>query len=203
MAPSATAKAPFLFLGGDLALDFVNTLVVDGAREPVDLASTPAELTAWVAASGLGAEYGVPAAIAPTVHATALALRRALKAGFDALAAGVPIPDEALASLNAVLRVGPGMELHRMGDEDLRLRPAVDLAADPTPLPWLLADAGARLLVGDRARLLRRCANHDACVLLFLDTSRSHTRRWCSMELCGNRSKVAAHGARSRGRKPQ
>jgi predicted RNA-binding Zn ribbon-like protein len=49
--------------------------------------------------------------------------------------------------------------------------------------------------------LLRRCANHDTCVLMFLDTSRSHTRRWCSMELCGNRSKVAAHDARSRGRK--
>jgi predicted RNA-binding Zn ribbon-like protein len=35
-------------------------------------------------------------------------------------------------------------------------------------------------------------------VLLFLDTSRSHTRRWCSMEQCGNRSKVAAFNARSR-----
>ena len=192
-----TAEHPFVFLGGDVALDLVNTVLVDGGRR-VDRASTPAELTTWVAASGLGREFGAPDAIAPTVHATTIALRRALKAAFDALVAGQPIPDESLASMNAVLQTGPGTELRRDGDDGLRLRPAVDLAADATPLPWLLADAGARLLAGDRARLLRRCANHDTCVLMFLDTSRSHTRRWCSMDLCGNRSKVAAHGARAR-----
>ncbi|MCD2195394.1 CGNR zinc finger domain-containing protein [Actinomycetospora endophytica] len=190
---------PFVFLGGDVALDFVNTVLVDGGA-PVDRLPAPADLAGWVAASGLGEEFGVPDRIAPTVHATAIALRGALKAGFDAVVTGEPVPDEAVASLNAVLRTGPGSELRGLPGDDLRLRPAVDLTADATALPWLLADAGARLLVGDRARLLRRCANHDTCVLMFLDTSRSHTRRWCSMDLCGNRSKVAAHGARARRR---
>ena len=76
----------------------------------------------------------------------------------------------------------------------------VDLGRDATPVPWLLADAAADLMAGDGMPRLRRCANHGMCVLLFLDTSRSHTRRWCSMELCGNRSKVAAHSARARQR---
>jgi predicted RNA-binding Zn ribbon-like protein len=188
---------PFLFLGGELAVDFVNTVVVDDGAV-VDLASTPAELAAWVTASGLGAGYGEPEGIAPTVHAVAIELRRALTACFGALAAGEELPDAALASVNAVLRSGPGSELRRDAAGGLRLRPWVDLAANAASLPWLLADAGARLMVGGRARQLRRCANHDNCVLMFLDTSRSHTRRWCSMDLCGNRSKVAAHASRAR-----
>lgn len=193
-------EQPFPFIGGDLALDFVNTVVVDDGVE-VDLASTPGALAAWVAASGLGAEFGRPDGIAPTVHAVAIELRRALRDGFGALAAGEDVPEPTLASMNAVLRAGPGTELHRDASGGLGLRPWVDLTADAGALPWLLADAGARVMIGDRARLVRRCANHDTCVLMFLDTSRSHTRRWCSMDLCGNRSKVAAHAAR--GRRPR
>jgi len=108
------------------------------------------------------------------------------------------VPDSTVATVNAILRTGPGAELRRAADGELRRELRVDLHEDAALLPWLLADAGARLLVGDRAKLLRRCANHDTCVLVFLDTSRSRTRRWCSMELCGNRSKVAAHARRRR-----
>jgi predicted RNA-binding Zn ribbon-like protein len=46
----------------------------------------------------------------------------------------------------------------------------------------------------DRDRV-RKC---DRCVLLFQDTSKKGTRRWCSMQLCGNRLKVAAYAARKR-----
>jgi len=38
---------------------------------------------------------------------------------------------------------------------------------------------------------IRKCEN-PTCILFFYDTSKNHSRRWCSMELCGNRSKVAA-----------
>lgn len=188
---------PFLFLGGHVALDFVNTVMVE-ERRLVDRVSSPAELVAWVAASGMGAEYGVPVGIEADVHARAIRLRGALKSGFDALSEGEPVPDEPMAVINEVLRSGPGTELHRAPRGGLALRPWVDLTRDASALPWLLADAGASLLVSEFADRLRRCANHDTCVLVFLDTSRSRTRRWCSMELCGNRSKVAAHGARRR-----
>jgi predicted RNA-binding Zn ribbon-like protein len=44
---------------------------------------------------------------------------------------------------------------------------------------------------------IRQCAAHN-CYLTFLDTSRPDSRRWCSMERCGNRAKVrAAHRART------
>jgi predicted RNA-binding Zn ribbon-like protein len=48
---------------------------------------------------------------------------------------------------------------------------------------------------GPRSARLKRCEG-SRCSLLFVDTSRSGRRRWCSMERCGNRSKVAAHRRR-------
>lgn len=181
----------FLFRGGDPALDLVNTVIVE-AGAPLDLIPTPADLAAWTAAAGLGS----PAAVSPEVHAAVVDVRSALKEAFDAVLAQRPVPTD---RLNAVLADSPGTVL-RAGPDGLQLLARVDLTADPAALPWVLADAGARVLTG--RGLLRRCANHDTCVLLFLDTSRSHTRRWCSMEACGNRNKVAAHAARASGRPP-
>ncbi|MEL6323421.1 MAG: CGNR zinc finger domain-containing protein, partial [Pseudomonadota bacterium] len=31
------------------------------------------------------------------------------------------------------------------------------------------------------------------CTLYFHDVSKNHKRRWCSMDICGNRAKAAAH----------
>gem|GEM_PF-3517240 len=75
----------------------------------------------------------------------------------------------------------------RTVDIDPARRPARDAAVDHL-----------RLLV-ERPDRVRRCA-HPACVLYFLDTSRNGTRRWCSMETCGNRAKAGRHYARARGR---
>lgn len=58
-----------------------------------------------------------------------------------------------------------------------------------------LAYSAAALFAGvDRTRV-RKC---DNCVLHFHDISKKGTRRWCSMQMCGNRLKVAAYVARRR-----
>ena len=44
-------------------------------------------------------------------------------------------------------------------------------------------------------RLIRGCEG-PVCTLLFLDRTKAHGRRWCSMAVCGNRAKAAAHRAR-------
>lgn len=54
--------------------------------------------------------------------------------------------------------------------------------------------------IGDASGRIRQCSADD-CDLVYLDTSRSGNRRWCSMQRCGNRAKVRAHRARS-ARKP-
>ena len=66
----------------------------------------------------------------------------------------------------------------------------------PEDLLAPLVHAAAMLFAtADRERV-RKCSH---CVLLFLDISKKGTRRWCSMDLCGNRAKVAAYAARQRG----
>ncbi|MFS0723957.1 CGNR zinc finger domain-containing protein [Paenibacillus sp. 1P07SE] len=46
---------------------------------------------------------------------------------------------------------------------------------------------------------IRKC-EHDSCILHFVDTSKSGKRRWCSMDLCGNRQKAADFYARKKER---
>jgi predicted RNA-binding Zn ribbon-like protein len=58
-----------------------------------------------------------------------------------------------------------------------------------------LAHSAAKLFAEADRNRVRKCGQ---CVLHFYDTSKKGTRRWCSMQLCGNRLKVAAYAARQR-----
>jgi len=42
---------------------------------------------------------------------------------------------------------------------------------------------------------IRECSGSE-CTIVYFDASRASTRRWCSMQRCGNRAKVRAHRAR-------
>jgi predicted RNA-binding Zn ribbon-like protein len=59
-----------------------------------------------------------------------------------------------------------------------------------------IARDAVRLFGPDVEGRIRECSADD-CDLVYLDTSRSGTRRWCSMQRCGNRAKVRAHRARA------
>ena len=61
---------------------------------------------------------------------------------------------------------------------------------------WVAAADLVRVL-GERPERVRKCANPE-CVLWFLDTSKNGSRRWCSMEACGNRTKVGRFNQRQR-----
>lgn len=69
------------------------------------------------------------------------------------------------------------------------------------PAPWRAAWLAARdllELVNHRPDRIKPCANPD-CVLWFADTTRSGTRRWCSMTGgCGSRLKARRHLVRQR-----
>jgi len=59
-----------------------------------------------------------------------------------------------------------------------------------------IAREAIRILGDDTVSRIRQCSADD-CDLVYLDTSRSGNRRWCSMQRCGNRAKVRAHRARA------
>ena len=59
-----------------------------------------------------------------------------------------------------------------------------------------LVDAAADLICNYDFQLIRSCEG-SACCLMFLDRTKGHARRWCSMAVCGNRAKAEAHRART------
>jgi len=60
-----------------------------------------------------------------------------------------------------------------------------------------IAEAMGDLVCDTDFRLVKNCSG-PACTLWFYDITKNHARRWCSMELCGNRAKAAAHRSRTR-----
>ena len=69
----------------------------------------------------------------------------------------------------------------------------------PKELLRPIAEAAADLVCSVDFRLIRACEGFP-CTLVFLDRTKAHLRRWCSMAVCGNRAKAAAHRAKKRGK---
>ncbi len=68
----------------------------------------------------------------------------------------------------------------------------------PKDLLLPIVEAMAELICRTDFDRIRNCEG-PTCTLWFLDISKNHTRRWCSMEICGNRAKAAAHRIKKRG----
>jgi predicted RNA-binding Zn ribbon-like protein len=58
-----------------------------------------------------------------------------------------------------------------------------------------VAELAARLFISHDAAFIKHCEDAQ-CLLWFVDRTKSHHRRWCSMAVCGNRNKVAAYRQR-------
>lgn len=193
---SEGADIGFAFVAGALALDLVNTEVIIRGK-PYDLLATPGRLAAWWRA----AQGNQPHATDPNADrvvrddgaalAAAKRLRAALRRIFVAVADagdGRAVAAADLAVLNGVLATGYEVVALDAGGE---LRSAVgsrESGPDSALLP--IARSAFDLLTTKEAARLHRCGN-DRCVLLFYDTTKSATRRWCSVG-CMNRARSAA-----------
>jgi predicted RNA-binding Zn ribbon-like protein len=189
---------PFRFLAELLALDLVNTqLVVRG--KPHDLLTTPEEAARWwEVARRHHPELPVvrQSAPEPVIDAALLdrlrTLRGALRGFFGALADQAPPRAEDIESINAVLRAG-AQEFEDNGT-GLRIVYVTEDAHGGILLP-IAVSALTWLSTGDRRRL-HRCGN-ERCVLLFYDTTKSGTRRWCSLG-CMDRARSAQRYQRAK-----
>lgn len=171
----------FWFDAGAVSLDFAHT-GGEGEYAVFESLHTPADLAAWLA------EPPLEAAITPSPAdlAAAKALRQAIWLTAHAQADGVALPAEAVAIIDAAAAEPPLVP--RLG---AGWAPPVTTAQVLSTLARELIE----LLSGPLADRFRECAS-DTCPLVFVDSSRPGSRRWCSMERCGNRSKLRAHRAR-------
>ncbi len=178
----------FEFVGNNPAIDFTNTeIVVRG--ELRDLLQRNADLAHWAQEAG----FNLNGRLTTSDFSASRELRAALNVVFQARIDGQSASKKALAVINRHLANHCAHQvLQASGDGvGFELAPSGE-ALSVSALLARLAHEGARLLASPQAEHLRRCSNPD-CVLIFLDTSRSHKRRWCSMNTCGNRTKVAKH----------
>jgi predicted RNA-binding Zn ribbon-like protein len=194
----------FEFSGGDLCLDFANTI---GSRPHGDEhLHSWLDLVVWADQAGLLEERAIPGLrerlegegrSTARAFLRALAMREGLYRIFGSMAAGGR-PDPAdLEAFNAALAVAMRDARVVPGDGNLTWGwsgPARSL--DDLLRPVLRS--AAELLVSSRQSDVRECAS-GTCSWLFLDGSRARRRRWCSMKVCGNRAKVRRYYGRRRG----
>jgi predicted RNA-binding Zn ribbon-like protein len=193
--------------GGHLALDFANS--VGGLKgEPPssddEYLLTYGDFVTWCARLGVITEReagSLRAAGGRDDRAARRALRRAKELRelvypiFHALADGRDPPEELLDRLRDAERSGlAGAHLVRTGTRmEWRWPPPRELTDPLRPI----VHAAVELLTDGPIDRLKTCGN---CRWLFLDRSRNHSRRWCSMDECGIQMKHARFVERRRRR---
>ena len=200
----------FDLCGGQPVLDFVNTLddrfssrgSIEGLQSYEDLLRFTRQIRLLDSAQIAQVER----ATAPTEGVRALraarALREALAAIFYAVIGGRPPPSNDLETLERYFHAADRhRELSwRHGAGELSgLAWSWRQGESDADLPvWALALAARDLLLSPEVQRVRAC-EAETCQWLFLDNSKSHTRRWCKMKVCGNRVKARRYQARHSG----
>jgi predicted RNA-binding Zn ribbon-like protein len=194
-------RPPAIFVGDALGLDFLNSIAT-----PIDTAIDWIEdgegYLSWLEQADV-----VPGDVLRDMRTGALpgelnrvadqarSLREWFR-GFVYQHKGRPLTIETLAELEPLNR------LLERGETFSRITPqqsgqpfelqTVRLWRHPDALLLPVAEALARLVCTEDFSNVKACEG-VACTLLFADHTRGHARRWCSMAICGNRAKQAAH----------
>ncbi len=184
----------------DLCLSYANTRYWRGTDPPTESLTSVADLLRWLGgAAGYDTETiaaaerwgGEDPQAAARLFAEALAIREVVYRLFSAVASGRPVGEDDIRALNRALDAAPERSRIVLTDGSLAWQIGYDAPTAPlllAPVLWSAAD----LIVGGKNDRLRQCAN-DKCLWLFLDDSKSATRRWCDMKSCGNRLKARRH----------
>jgi predicted RNA-binding Zn ribbon-like protein len=172
---------------GDLELvrAFVNTREIDQGTDELD---SPAALAAWLADRDL---------LAPGARATrndvsqAAALREALRSVLAAHTEHSELPQAVFGTLDDAAcraRLQLRFDAHGMAS----LEP--EAAGTPGALGRLLAIVHDSIAQGTWARL--KACRDPTCAWAFYDHTKNRSGSWCTMDVCGNRSKARAFRSR-------
>jgi predicted RNA-binding Zn ribbon-like protein len=190
---------------GVLCLDFVNTADYRVTNRPVEYLVDAGIVVDWALdagavdaglAAGIHAWVGAHPEEAERQRAGLLARREAL---YRVLRARLPAGRPGTArDLRLVAGWVAAARAHAVLVPDRpRWRWAWPVEATLRRAWWPVAASAGDLLTAGDVDHLGVCDN-PGCGWLYVDTTRNHSRRWCSMELCGNVAKSRRHAARSR-----
>jgi predicted RNA-binding Zn ribbon-like protein len=192
----------FELTGGDLSLDFVNTLDSRPGEKQKELLPTFGDVCSWARQASVITERqekalkrkaaGRPCE-AETARRRIVAARECLFGILAAIVEREKIPEDDLERWNRLARRAAGRFELVQREQGLAFRSAVDPSFE-SPL-WPVVHSAVRLLTGPEVSRLRRCASEE-CDWMFLDRSKRGNRRWCDMTVCGNRAKARRFYAR-------
>ncbi|WP_211612141.1 CGNR zinc finger domain-containing protein [Paraburkholderia haematera] len=201
-------QMPAIVLADAPGLDFLNS-VATPVDEEVDWISDGEGLLAWLDQTGLAPRAVLDAmrvrssaAELDEVAARARELREWFR-GFVRKRKGRPLAAKDLRELEPLNQLLERDQQHGEivtnasgGVTSFELR-ANRRWQSPESLLMPIAEALARLVCEEDFTYVKACEGLR-CTLMFVDHTRGHARRWCSMAMCGNRAKVAAHRQRLR-----
>ena len=203
-------STPALFVADSPGLDFLNS-VATPVDTPLDWIDDGNGLLDWLGQAGW-----VPSDVLERfrneampgeldrVAAQARDLREWFR-GFVKAHKGRSLTPAALAELAPLNRLLERDELHEVvaaatAPAHGLQRQTVRRWKSPESLLLPIGGTLARLLTDEDFAFVKACEG-PSCTLLFADHTRARNRRWCSMDLCGNRAKQAAHRQRARERR--
>jgi predicted RNA-binding Zn ribbon-like protein len=199
-------RPPAIFIADSLGLDFLNSIATP-VDTPVDWLDSGDGLLRWLAQARL-----VPADALDELKARAMPgeldevaeQARALREWFRSFVRkhmGRSLPPKALHELEPLNRLLERDEAfsrisrHRQkGGDRLELQ-VTRRWRSPESLLLPIGEALAKFVCEEDFANVKACEGHS-CTLMFADHSRRGARRWCSMAICGNRAKQAAHRSR-------
>ena len=191
----------FLFVGNLPILDLLNTkpVLTDG---PTEFLPDVRALERWLIASGTVSSTKDRATLRGWRNSSEserflrdlIAFRERLRDNILRIESGVPPSEAFLSEVNGLLLQYPRHTSLRKRNGTFVRETILELSK-PDDLWVVMADATADLLTDTETSRIRRC---ETCVVHFLDISKKGSRRWCSMNICGNKFKVAAYQRRKR-----
>jgi predicted RNA-binding Zn ribbon-like protein len=200
---SKSAEQDFKIVGSLLCLDFVNTAPMLHGERAETLRQFP-DLVAWCRAAGVlnkreaqdAEARWAETAEAEAAFAAAIELRAALRTLIERIVAGKPVRHDAIDIVNRVL--ASRLSYRRLVREGHAFRTILTPQfEEPIHLLVPVAESVVEFLEQGEPMLIRQCEN-PSCGLYFYDATKNRSRRWCSMEVCGSRSKAAAYYRRRR-----
>jgi predicted RNA-binding Zn ribbon-like protein len=206
-AAMAHEHPPALFIAGSAGLDFLNSVATPTADAQVDWLNNGDGLLAWLKQAGL-----VPAKTLDALRAQAIpgeldrvaAQARSLREWFRTFVharKGRPLSAEDLGELeplNSLLQRDEGFIQIVAPGHGAKATLALQTTRrwrSPESLLLPIGEALAKVVCDENFSDVKACEGPN-CTLMFVDHTRGRKRRWCSMAICGNRTKAAAHRKR-------
>jgi predicted RNA-binding Zn ribbon-like protein len=204
-------RPPAIFVGDAPGLDFLNSIATP-VDAPIDWIEDGEGYLSWLEQAHL-----VPGEVLQDIRARALpgeldkvadqarSLREWFR-GFVRRHKGRPLTRNALAELEPINRLLERDEtfsriVARPTGQGLFALQTMPRRRTPEALLLPVGEVLARLVCTEDFSHVKACEG-PACTLLFADHTRGHARRWCSMAICGNRAKQAAHRQRLKAHQP-